>query len=333
MVNNKWLRVTDFGFLMQAESGEIDPQDTSDLKKHWHKVLCNGGKKPTGKPGANTDRIFRCIAIERQILDKTSSGMMGASSLEDENNISLTSSEGSEEGEDDDEVEDFVNHPESRAGDDLVGGVDVADFAAPLPPLLPPFVDEVPPVQNEVVAAIEGGAVQNEVSTAIDGGAVQNEVSVAVDGGAFCADGGDPNEHNRRRGSTSSRKSSKSGKLSSQKTKNSSNKNKERTNVAGAIVKLCESFKDGGTARNDNSTRGDMMTMMMMNQMSMMGARMERQERRERKEEHRERKRARKRKMKRKAKKKAKRAAAGDDSDSSSSISSSSSSGSSSDSD
>ena len=293
------------------------------MKKHWHKVLCNGGKKPTEKPGANTDRIFCCIAIERQILDKTSSGMMGASSLEDENNISLTSSEGSEEGEDDDEVEDFVNRPESRAGNGLVGGVDVADFAAPLPPLLPPFVDEVPPVQNEVVAAIEGGAVQNEVFAAVDGR------------GAFCADGGDPNKHNRRRGSTSSRsrKSSKSGKSSSQKTKNSSNKNKERTNVAGAIVKLCESFKDGGTARNDNSTRGDMMTMMMMNQMSMMGARMERQERRERKEEHRERKRARKRKMKRKAKKNAKRAAAGDDSDSSSSISSSSSSGSSSDSD
>ncbi len=158
---------------------------------------------------------------------------MGASSLEDENNISLTSSEGSEdeEGEDDDEVEDFVNRPESHAGDGLVGGVDVADFAAPLPPLLPPFVNEVPPVQNEVVAAIEGGAVQNEVSAAVDGGAVQ--VSVAVDGGAFCADGGDPNEHSRRRGSTSSRKSSKSGKLLSQKTKNSSNKNKERTNVAG----------------------------------------------------------------------------------------------------
>ncbi len=161
----------------QAESGEIDPRDTSDLKKHWHKkvLLCNGGKKPTGKPGANTNRIFRCIAIERQILDKTSSGMMGASSLEDENNISLTSSEGSEEGrEDDDEVKDFVNRPESRAGDGLVGGVDGANFAAPLPPLLPPFVDEVPPVQNEV-------------SAAVDGGAVQNEVYVAVDGGAFCA--------------------------------------------------------------------------------------------------------------------------------------------------
>ena len=147
----------------QVESGETDLRDTTDLKKHWHKVLCNGGKKPTGKPGAMTDRIFRCIAIERQILNKTSSGMMSALSLEDENSISLTSSEGSEEGEDDDEVEDFVNRPESHAGDGLVGGVDVADFAAPLPPLLPPFVDEVPPVQNEVVAAIEGGAVQNGV--------------------------------------------------------------------------------------------------------------------------------------------------------------------------
>ena len=39
----------------QAESGETDPWDTTDLKKHWHKVLCNGGKKPTRKPGAVTN--------------------------------------------------------------------------------------------------------------------------------------------------------------------------------------------------------------------------------------------------------------------------------------
>jgi hypothetical protein len=268
-----------------AESGETDICDTSDLKKHWHKVLCNGGKKPTGKPGAVTDRIFGCIAIEQQILDKTSSGMMGASSLEDENNISLTSTEGSKEGDDDNEEEDYVNRPESCAGNDLVGGIDFAYFAAPLPPLPHPVLNEVPPVQNEVVAAVEGGAVQNEVSAAIDG--------------APPANGGDPNaQANRRRGSTLSRKSSKNDKSLSQKTKNSNNKNKERTNVAGAIVKLCESFKDGGTARNDDSTR-DMMNIMMMNQMTMMGARMERQG----KEEQRERKRARKGKMKKKAKK------------------------------
>ena len=98
----------------QAESGERDLRDTTDLKKHWHKVLCNGGKKPTGKPGAITERTFRCIAIERQILDRTSSGMMGASSLEDDANIDISSTEASGDGRDDDK-EDDVNRPESRA--------------------------------------------------------------------------------------------------------------------------------------------------------------------------------------------------------------------------
>jgi hypothetical protein len=31
-------------------------------------------KKPTGKPGGPNDRIHRCIAIEKRILDKTHSG-------------------------------------------------------------------------------------------------------------------------------------------------------------------------------------------------------------------------------------------------------------------
>ncbi len=48
----------------QAQSGEKDLRDTADLKKHWHKVLCNCRKKPTGKPGAINDRIFCCIAIK-----------------------------------------------------------------------------------------------------------------------------------------------------------------------------------------------------------------------------------------------------------------------------
>jgi hypothetical protein len=41
-------------------------------------------KKPTGRMGADVkDRINRCIAIDRRILDKTSSGILGASSEED----------------------------------------------------------------------------------------------------------------------------------------------------------------------------------------------------------------------------------------------------------
>ena len=190
--------------------------------------------------------------------------------------------------------------PPRFVGDDLIGSVVLANFAAPpLPPLPPPVQNEVPPVQNEVVADVDGGAVQ---------------VSVAIDGGAP-ANGGDPHvpgNHPLSCGPTTSRGSSASRRppnnralstsTSSQKTKNSNNKNKDRTSVAGAIVKLCESFKDRGTARNDDSTR-EMMNIIMMNQMSMMGACMEHQERKERKEERRERKHAKKRKMKRMAKK------------------------------
>ena len=35
-------------------------------------------QKPTGKPGANTDRIFRCIAIERRIQDEAAAAILGA---------------------------------------------------------------------------------------------------------------------------------------------------------------------------------------------------------------------------------------------------------------
>ena len=61
----------------------------------------------------------------------------------------------------------------------------------------------------------------------------------------------------------------------SQKTKNSDKKNKDRTNVAGVIVKLCESFKDGGTAHNNEDSTRQMMNVMMMNQMTLMRACME----------------------------------------------------------
>jgi hypothetical protein len=52
-------------------------RNTADMKKHWIKVLCNGMKKPTGWMGEAGDRIHRCMAIEKKILKKTHSGMMG----------------------------------------------------------------------------------------------------------------------------------------------------------------------------------------------------------------------------------------------------------------
>ncbi len=53
--------------------------DTADLKRHWVKTLCNGIKKPTGGTGERGERIHKCIAIKRLILDKTHLGIFGLS--------------------------------------------------------------------------------------------------------------------------------------------------------------------------------------------------------------------------------------------------------------
>ncbi len=41
----------------QGKSNEEMQQDTTDVKKHWMKNLCNSMKKPTGQTGENGDRI------------------------------------------------------------------------------------------------------------------------------------------------------------------------------------------------------------------------------------------------------------------------------------
>ena len=68
----------------QKVSNEEASRDTADLKEHWMRNLCNNMKKPTGGTGERGDRINRCIAIERKIMEKTNSGLLGFSS-EDEN--------------------------------------------------------------------------------------------------------------------------------------------------------------------------------------------------------------------------------------------------------
>ena len=39
-------------------------------------------QKPTGKPGVLSDRIYRCIAIERRIQDEANAAILGADSAE-----------------------------------------------------------------------------------------------------------------------------------------------------------------------------------------------------------------------------------------------------------
>ena len=63
--------------LLMTAAKEDVLHDTDNLKRHWVKTLCNGIKKPTGGTGEKGERIHKCIAIERLILDKTHSGILG----------------------------------------------------------------------------------------------------------------------------------------------------------------------------------------------------------------------------------------------------------------
>ena len=65
------------------KSKEGKQHNTDDLKRHWIKNLCNGTKKPTGKPGGLNDRFHWCISIEKRIMARTHSGMLKLS-LDDE---------------------------------------------------------------------------------------------------------------------------------------------------------------------------------------------------------------------------------------------------------
>jgi len=83
----------------KEESGEENLRSEDDLKKNWVRKLCNNMKKPTGRMGADAkDRINECIEIERRILEKSSSGILGRSD-EDELNPSSPSSSDDKDGE------------------------------------------------------------------------------------------------------------------------------------------------------------------------------------------------------------------------------------------
>ena len=66
----------------QRESMEEVLRRGEDVRDNWNKKLCNRMMKPTGKPGVNNDRIFRCIEIERRIQDEAAAAILGAESAE-----------------------------------------------------------------------------------------------------------------------------------------------------------------------------------------------------------------------------------------------------------
>ena len=69
------------------KSGEEILSSKNDLKRNWV-CKCNNTKKPTGRSGADpNDCINHCFDIPRMILDKSASGILGAS-LDNENRFS-----------------------------------------------------------------------------------------------------------------------------------------------------------------------------------------------------------------------------------------------------
>ena len=86
-------------------------------------------QKPTGKPGALTDHIFRCIAIEHCIQDAANAAILGVDSAESshacddgsddsllDNNVAAGS-----DGEDEEDEEVAAANSQSRSVVDDVG--------------------------------------------------------------------------------------------------------------------------------------------------------------------------------------------------------------------
>jgi hypothetical protein len=55
----------------QEQSKEEVLRDSTDMKKHLIKVLCNGMKKPMGRMGEAGDQIHWCMVIEKKLLETT----------------------------------------------------------------------------------------------------------------------------------------------------------------------------------------------------------------------------------------------------------------------
>ncbi len=74
----------------QGKSNKEAQRDTTNIKKHWMKNLCNGMRKLTGCLRENGDRVCWCIAIKKNIMKNIPLGFLGLSS--DEENVPNVSS-------------------------------------------------------------------------------------------------------------------------------------------------------------------------------------------------------------------------------------------------
>jgi len=210
-----------------------------DLRDNWNKKLCNPMQKPTGKPGVNTDRIYRCIEIERHIQDEAVAAILGVELAEsahsrDDGESALSDVDqtqdpfdpalddvGNDGGDEEDEEVVAVN----AANDENVAAV---AMVRPRPQSLPAFVGHGVGVSSVgekspafVVRGVRASTSSAVLSSASRGGATRNTTP--------------------RRSPTSfiSR-----GGRGEEKTKNSTNR--ERGSISKAMDRMAESIESGG---------------------------------------------------------------------------------------
>ncbi len=68
--------------MYQRESMEATLCRAEDLRDNWNRTLCNRMQKPTGKLSAISNRILRCIEIERCIQEEANMAILGVDSAE-----------------------------------------------------------------------------------------------------------------------------------------------------------------------------------------------------------------------------------------------------------
>jgi hypothetical protein len=186
----------------QEKTKEEALRDCSGVKKHWIKILCNNMKKPMDKTGEDGDRINRCMAIEKKIMMKTHSGLLGFTSEE----------EGSVNSER--ETENTGRGISEGCLTELAFDLEYDEEGNPNATPAPVDIRSIPPLlRSPRTSPIQ-----------------QQEMNVDAEGVAPAP------ATNAARDALRTAESS----IKAQKTKNSSNKHKERMSIVGAIVKLIE---------------------------------------------------------------------------------------------
>jgi hypothetical protein len=257
----------------QKRTKEEALHDCTDIKKHWIKNLFNNMKKLTGRTGEDGDRINWCMAIEKKIMRKTHSGMLGFTL--DEGSVNL-------------ETENTRRRGSERGLRKLTFNVEYDDEGNPIADPAPVNIPPIPPLRHSPRCSPQQrphADNNNEVR--------QQETNVNAKGVTTTPAMDAAHAALRKAEST----------IKAQKTKNSSNKHKERTSIGGAIVKLIEQGQ--GSSRGMGTT----MNMTLARQMECINKSMDNQDKREAKERKKEHKHRRKQQAKKKAKKARKRAA------------------------